>query len=283
MNLSVSIVTYNNEAVIGDLLDSILNSTTAETHVCRVMVVDNASTDGTRDVIKKNHPDIPLISSDNIGFGAGHNNAVAAIKEKWGETWDYHLVVNPDIYFEKDALQKLIDFMETNRDVGLVMPRIYYPDNSEQFLCKMLPTPFDLMGRRFVPGFLKFLFKKRLEVYEFANRDYSQPMDVPHLSGCFMFMRSEVPATVGLFDERFFLYLEDVDLSRRIHSRFRTVYFPGAHVFHHYHKGSYKRWKPLQYHIVSAVKYFNKWGWFFDKDRKAVNEKAASGGQGRCP
>jgi GT2 family glycosyltransferase len=102
-------------------------------------------------------------------------------------------------------------------------------------------------------------------------------MEVPHLSGCFMMLRTAVFETVGLFDERFFMYLEDVDYSRRVHTRYKTVYYPEVSVYHQYHKGSYKRWRNLKYHIVSAVKYFNKWGWFFDPERKTINRTAKTG------
>ena len=152
------------------------------------------------------------------------------------------------------------------------MPKILYPDDQVQYLCKQLPTPFDLIGRRFIPGFLKPVFKKRFDRYETRDRDYNRAMEVPHLSGCFMMLRTGVFETVGLFDERFFMYLEDVDYSRRVHARYKTVYYPGVSVYHQYHKGSYKRWRHLEYHIVSAVKYFNKWGWFFDRQRKAINK-----------
>jgi GT2 family glycosyltransferase len=87
-------------------------------------------------------------------------------------------------------------------------------------------------------------------------------------------VRTRIFEEVGLFDERFFMYLEDVDLSRRIHSQYKTIYYPDIHIYHHYHKASYKRFKHLKYHILSAVKYFNKWGWFIDKERKTINKNA---------
>ena len=98
-------------------------------------------------------------------------------------------------------------------------------------------------------------------------------MEVPCLSGCFMFIRTKVLREVGLFDERFFMYMEDVDLSRRIHRRFRTVYYPAAAVYHEYEKGSYKSATLLAHHLLSAIKYFNKWGYVFDKERRDINER----------
>lgn len=98
-------------------------------------------------------------------------------------------------------------------------------------------------------------------------------MNVPYLSGCFMFLRVSVLKEVGLFDERYFMYLEDTDLSRRIHKKYKTIYYPFVHIIHEYSKGSYKNIKLLIYHIHSAIKYFNKWGWIFDKERREINTK----------
>jgi len=267
MKLTVSIVTYNNEPVIRKALSSIEKSTLRQTGDCEVLVVDNASTDNTAAVVTREFPGVTLIRSQNNGFGAGHNKAIKEIQGKSG----YHLVMNPDIYFDETVLEKLADFMDKHPDVGLTMPKILYPDHRVQYLCKLLPTPFDSIGRRFIPGFLKPLFKKRFDAYEFKNRGYDRQMEVPHLSGCFMLIRTAVFEEIGLFDERFFMYMEDVDLSRRIHARYKTVYYPGVHIYHEFHRGSYKGLKNLKYHIVSAVKYFNKWGWFIDTERKKIN------------
>lgn len=267
MKLTISIVTFNNEPVIRRALESIEKSTLRQREECEVLVVDNASTDKTAEIVSRDFPGVTLIRSENNGFGAGHNKAMEKIRGKS----DYHLVMNPDVSFNEAALEKLVDFMDRHPDVGLTMPKILYPDHRVQYLCKRLPTPFDSIGRRFIPGFLKPLFKKRFDAYEFKDRGYDRQMEVPHLSGCFMFIRTAVFEETGLFDERFFMYLEDVDLSRRIHARYKTMYYPGVHIYHDFQKGSYKGFKHLKYHIASAVKYFNKWGWFFDKERKKIN------------
>jgi len=266
--VTISIVTFNNEEVIEAALTSIEKSTLPPDEY-EVVVVDNSSGDKTPGIIAGKFPGVTLIHSENIGFAAGHNKAIRKISGKS----DYHLVMNPDVYFREDVLEKLLIFMDKNPDVGLVMPKILFPGDNEriQYLCKQLPTPFDLIGRRFIPGFLEPVFKKRFERYESRDRDYNRMMAVPHLSGCFMMLRAEVFKKVGLFDERFFMYLEDVDFSRRVHGEYKTIYYPGVHIYHRYGQGSYKRLKHLKYHIVSAVKYFNKWGWFFDKERKKIN------------
>ncbi len=98
-------------------------------------------------------------------------------------------------------------------------------------------------------------------------------MEVPSLSGCFMFMRVSVLREIGGgFDERYFMYAEDLDLCRRIGEVSKTMFFPKVSVVHEYEKGSYKNKKLLKYHITSVIKYFNKWGWLFDSKRKEKNQ-----------
>jgi len=98
-------------------------------------------------------------------------------------------------------------------------------------------------------------------------------LDVPYLSGCFMLFRTEALKEVGLFDERFFMYPEDIDLTRRIHAKYRTVFYPEVSIIHHHAQSSYLNLKMLFIHITNMVKYFNKWGWILDKERKIINKK----------
>ncbi len=88
-----------------------------------------------------------------------------------------------------------------------------------------------------------------------------------------MFLRNSVLKDVGLFDENIFMYLEDVDLNRRIHAKYKTIFYPKVSIYHEYQKESYMSKKLLMYHIRSAIYYFSKWGWFFDKQRDIINSK----------
>jgi GT2 family glycosyltransferase len=150
------------------------------------------------------------------------------------------------------------------------MPKVLYPDGSIQYLCRLLPGPIDLIARRFVPIFARRLLKARAARYELRNKSYDTTLLVPHLSGCFMLMSANALKKVGLFDERFFMYLEDVDLSRRMHRQFLTIYYPRVFIFHEFAKGSYSSWKLLSHHVFSAIRFFNKWGWL-DRERSEVN------------
>ena len=263
-----SIVLYHDEKEkVKKTIRSFLNTNLA----AKLYLIDNSSNDNLKE-LKNIYERIEYIFNNaNLGYGKAHN---IAIRKSIDENIKYHLVLNPDIYFEEGVLEELYDFMEKNPDVGLVMPKVLYPDGKIQYLCKLLPTPLDLFGRRFLnKGPLKKYIEKRNEIYELRFTGYNKIMEVPYLSGCFMFIRTEVLKKVGLFDEKFFMYLEDTDLSRRIHRVAKTIYYPYVHIYHEHQKGSYKNLKLLKIHIESAIKYFNKWGWFNDPERDIINKK----------
>ena len=98
-------------------------------------------------------------------------------------------------------------------------------------------------------------------------------MEVPYLSGCFMFLRNSALKKVGLFDDNFFMYPEDIDLTRRINENYKTIFYPHSEVVHQHAKESFKNYKLLISHIINIFKYFNKWGWFFDSKRKNTNNR----------
>lgn len=264
-SLNVSIVLYLTPPhQLKKAIESVLSC--RET-VKALYIIDNSPDDSLKKFCTHKKIDY-IFTGANLGYGAGHNIALThSIEDKI----DYHLVMNPDIYFDEDVLKKLFYFMNLNSDIGQVMPTVYYPDGSIQYLCKLLPTPSDLIIRRFSP--FKKCQDRRNFFYELRFSGYKEEMDIPSLSGCFMFLRVETLKKAGLFDHRFFMYLEDLDLTRRIAKFGRTVYWPGVHVYHEYGKGSYKSPRMLFYHIKSAVAYFNKWGWFIDKERSIINKK----------
>jgi len=260
-DITASIVIYeNNKEDVSKLLSCLKNINLS----AGIYVIDN-SIYGRYSSLCNGERIEYIENASNPGYGAAHNCAI----EKSINNSKYHLVLNPDVYFDDGTVEKLFSFMEKNRDVGLVMPKVLNPDGSVQYLCKLLPTPYDLLFRRFLP-FSK-LMEKRNRIYELRFTGYNKVMEVPYLSGCFMFLRTEALRKAGMFDERFFMYLEDTDLSRRIHAHYKTVYYPKAEIYHRYEKGSYKSMKLLKYHVVSAIRYFNKWGWFFDRERRKIN------------
>ena len=203
----------------------------------------------------------------NAGFGSGHNIAL-----KNASFSPYHVILNPDVQFGGGVLEELLAFMEKNDSVGLVMPRVRYPDGSPQNLCKKLPTPFDIVARRLFPAALQRIFRSRLDAFELRNFDMNQVLSVPYLSGCFMLLRKKTLEEIGGFDERFFMYFEDLDLTRRVHQRYDTVYYPSVSIVHRHEKGSYRNIRLLYCGIESAIRYFNKWGWVIDRERRLINK-----------
>lgn len=258
---NASVVLYNHTVAEIEPLIQLLRQSKL---VNEVYLIDNSP---------KQNPDFSRLRSiyifnngNNIGYGAAHNIAIRKTIEK---NIPYHLVVNPDISFNPQIFSEIVQFMDKNAEIGHLMPKVFYPDGQIQYLCKLLPTPSDLIFRRFLP---ENWTKKSREKFEMRWTGYNKIMDVPYLSGCFMFLRTETLKEVGLFDERFFMYPEDIDLTRRIHHKFRTVFFPEVSIVHHHAKSSYINFKMLGIHIINMIRYFNKWGWLFDKERREVNK-----------
>lgn len=265
-DISASIVLYHNnieqlKRVIGSFFSSeyALN--------LKLYLIDN-SADDSLSILKNLDPRIVYIyNNDNLGYGTAHN---IAIKNSIKQNVPYHLVLNPDIYFNCEVLESLYNYMESNQDVGNIMPQVKYPDGNIQYLCKLLPTASDLILRRFIPH--KGWKEENNQRYELRESGYNKIMNVPNLSGCFMLLRTSILKEIGLFDENIFMYLEDTDLNRRIHTKYKTIFYPEVEIYHNFAKESYINKKLLKYHIKSAIYYFNKWGWIFDKERNQINK-----------
>ena len=253
--ITACIVLYLNDTkTLSKTIDSFLNTQLD----IKLYLIDNSPTDILRNITKDSRVEY-IFNNANIGFGAGHN---VAIKKIFKDESDYHLVLNPDIYFEKGTLENISNFMEENKNVGQIMPKVLYPDGNLQYLCKKNPKPFDLFLRRFSPNFIQSFFSKRMNEYEYRDKDYEKIMyDIPYLSGCFMFFRTTILEQIGLFDDRIFMYIEDADITRRVLKIAKTAYYPYAVIYHNFEKGSHKNWKLTWYSVHGAFVYFNKWGW----------------------
>lgn len=236
----------------------------------RLVVVDNSPTDALKALFTSPGNIQYIHNGENIGFGRGHNLAFDNVKE-----WSlFHFILNPDVYFNSSVVGELVKFLESDESIGVVGPKIYYPNGDLQYSCRLLPTPFDLFVRRFAPSAYR---NKRDERNELRFTEYNSKIDVPFLLGCFLGFRSKVFEEVGGFDERFFMYLEDTDLCRKVLEKYRVVFNPEVEIFHTYAKGSTKSVKLFKIHLRSSIKYFNKWGWFFDGRRTHMNNQTLKG------
>lgn len=199
----------------------------------------------------------------NIGFGAAHN---LGINYSIGCGIEFHIILNPDLIISDGCIESLYSYILTDSKIGLIQPKIFNEFNIVQDSCRLLPTPFNLFIRLF-PFSFYFNYK-----YELKGFKHDRVVNIPYLSGCFMFIRNAIIDEVGFFDENFFLYAEDIDFSRRIHSKFRTIYYPFASIVHYHNKLSFKKTKFLIIHVISIIRYFNKWGWVFDTERSFFNK-----------
>ena len=261
-DVTVSIVTYRNDKK--ELMMAVYSVLNSENVNLKLFIVDNSPTDELKHLFEKDNRIEYIFNNANLGFGKGHNIAI----KKAIELAPYHLALNPDIYFDKNVLRKIIDFMELHPDIGQLLPQIINPDGSKRYIRRLLPTPFDAIFKVALP-FLNYT-KIREQRYRtmFASYDISIP--APFLSGCFIFLRNSIIKEVGAFDERFFMYFEDIDLSRRIYTYNNNIYYSEIQAVHIAHREARKSLKMLLIHMKSAVKYFNKWGWC-DKERNNIN------------
>lgn len=254
-----SIVLYKHSY---DDLKETLNSLLNSKSVKKIILVDNDSSEWAKTY--ENGKVTYLKTDGNFGFGYGHNFAIS----RYAHESDLFLVCNPDIYFDQQEFEDFITYAST-RTEGLFLPKIVYPNGENQFGARLLPTPFNLFARRFSKKWAIKLDKK----YLLQNFHVVKPIFSPYLSGCFMLFKSEVLLALSGFDEQFFMYMEDIDLSRRCAETFGALYCPQFFITHMHEKASYKSGILLKAHLRSAFLYFNKWGWFYDSKRKMLNEK----------
>jgi GT2 family glycosyltransferase len=203
----------------------------------------------------------------NLGYSSANN---IGIRRSIRCGAKYHVIMNPDVVFDASVIDELMCYAEENQDVVNIMPRVLSPSGEEQYLARLLPRPYDVFARRFLPNVASV--KRNDYAYTLRNLDHRKVINAPVLSGCFMFLRVSTIKRYGLmFDERFFMYFEDYDFSRRLHMIGKTVYYPKCDVIHAHAKQSYHNWKLLLCHTKSAIQYFSKYGWIIDRERENMN------------
>lgn len=258
--LAVSIVTYHTS--IEELEKSY--TSLASPLIDKIYIVDNGREERLR-TWSAAHDRIVYLEAPNPGYGAAHN---MALRRSLADGTKYHLVLNSDVYFNPSVIDEICRYMDANRDVGALQPKITNPDGSLQYTCRKLPTPIDVFARRFLPS---WMFGARNDRYLLKHLDHDRPHNIPYHQGSFMFLRTDALKDVGLFDESFFMYPEDIDLTRRIHRNWKTIYYPHVTVVHDHRAESYHNLRMTAIHAVNMMRYFNKWGWWFDRERRAFN------------
>jgi GT2 family glycosyltransferase len=260
MDVSIVIVNYNQKNLLNVCLKGIIRIAPKLNY--EIIVVDNASKDKSQEMIKNWQLKISnfkyILNEKNKGFGAGCNQGIRISDGK------YILILNPDIIVLENSIEKLYEFMEKNKDVGIVGPKLLNPDKTIQSSCYRFPVWYIPILRRTFLGNLSWA-KKKIDYYSMSDFDHLKEKDVDWLLGAALMIRKEMLNQIGLFDERFFLYFEDVDLCKRAKiAGFRVVYYPFSEMFHYYQRtsarGIFSLFSKITWiHILSGIKYFLKW------------------------
>jgi hypothetical protein len=254
IRVTISLVALNQREDLERLLPTLVPAA-AESRA-EVMLVENRSTDGARELVEREFPSVIVESNPRVaGYGENHN---INLRKARGQ---YFVVMNSDMTVDRDTFTRLADYMDERPHVGMVAPKVLNADGTLQPLNKRTPTIVDLFVRRFVPRRFHKYFAARLARYEMLDVGYEHEYAVPNISGCFMFCRTDVLRSLGGFDERYFLYFEDFDLTRRMQRTHHTMYYPGVTVTHYWHRTAHKSWKYSYYFMRSALRYFNRWGY----------------------
>lgn len=267
LELSVSIVLFKTDEQ--EILNVIRRLKETEL-VWKLLLIDNSPTNNLQSCFQDIDQVEYVFTGKNLGFGKAHNIAIEKIKK----VSNFHLIINSDLDFEGAILDEIIYYMKQHSEVGLLAPKVLNMDGTLQYSAKLLPRPVDLIVRRFLP--IKVIQNYFNDRFEFRFFTFDKIIQAPCFTGCFLMINTSVFTRITGFDERFFMYSEDIDLTRRINKHYKTLYYPHVSIYHHHGKGSYKNLKLLYYHIKSMILYFNKWGWFYDIDRIRTNRETIS-------
>ncbi len=255
VDVTVSIVNWNTREYLRKCLESVLAQNSGIS--IEINVVDNASTDGSAAMVRSefgNH--VRLITmSRNAGFAAAQNQSIRLASGR------YVFLLNPDsVLNSPDVLRKMVEFMDANKDVGFLGPKVVNPDGSLQYSARRFPTMLAAVFRHTLLG---RLFPNNAFVRRYLMTDWAHDRiaEVDWLSGSALLVRKETIQQIGLLDERFYMYLEDVDWCRRAHDAgWRVVYFPEVTVIHKI--GGASDQNPVEMikeHHKSMLRYFLKY------------------------
>jgi len=255
LSLSVIIVSYASREFLQPCLRSIYAEIKVE--LTEIIVVDNDSDDNTIEMVNSMFPDVKIIANpENVGYSKAINQGVKA------SSGQYILILNADTIIKTGAIQTLLAFMEKNPDTGVAGPKLLYPDGGLQYSCRTFQTLKTILLRR---TFLSKIFPKSrtLRDHLMLGWDHGSQKEVDWLVGAVLMVRRKAFEQIGLMDERYFLYFEDVDLCYRMKTAgWKVFYVPQAEIIHHYKRGSYSESvfsRDVFVHIVSMLHYYDKW------------------------
>jgi GT2 family glycosyltransferase len=256
LDVIVSIVNYNTKDFLYQCLSSIHSASISLGH--QIYVVDNDSRDGSREMVASCYPGISLIANGrNVGFARAHNQIIRGTDSR------YVLLLNPDVIVTPGCVDELARFMDDHPAVGVLGCRLLNPDGSIQLSCREYPTAIVIVLRGLYAD-LVFPKAPLFRRYTMADWDHSTTAEVDWIMGSSLMLRRDALASVGLFDETFFMYYEDVDLCYRMRENWVVCYFPHVSMFH-YHRQDSRRLRAVRQrliHMMSAYRFFRKHGPF---------------------
>ena len=241
------IVTYNNADIIAKCIQSLLDCT--EQCKFQLYIYDNHSTDMTVSIIKEHFPDVIILESkENRGFGYGHNQIINQIVDS-----DFHAIINPDIYLTEDAISQIALYMYNHPEVIQLTPEIRNLDGSIQYLPKLDPNFKRVVLSKFKP------FAHYRREYTREDENFTEPVPILSSTGCFSVIKTEVLKLLQGYDQRFFMYFEDADLSRRLREYGVIIYHPGISVYHEWKRDNTRSLRGILIFLTSMLKYYRKW------------------------
>jgi GT2 family glycosyltransferase len=251
-SIAIIIISFNVEKLLKECIESIHRETKEARF--EIWVIDNHSRDHSVQMLKRDFPDIHLIENDeNVGFTRANNQAIRQCRS------DYVLLLNPDTLIQAGAIDKMVQFMEAHPDVGVSGCRVLNEDGSLQLACRRsMPSPsvafFRLAG-------LSRLFPRsqKMARYNLTYLDPMQTHEVDAVSGAFLLIRREVIEKIGLLDEDFWIYGEDIDWCIRTkRAGWKVMYHPEAHILHYKGVGCSTNNRKTSYEFYRAMVLFHK-------------------------
>ncbi len=259
MKLSIIILTWNSKGMLKRCLQSIYNNTGVKDY--EIIVIDNGSQDGTPEMLKANFPEVKIIRNNiNRGVAPARNQG---LKLAQGE---YLLILDVDTIVKQRSIDTLIDFMERNKNVGLVGPKLIYPDGELQYSCRKFPTVPSKVFRRMPFHFARSFLRDE----EYREWDHNSIREVDYVIGACQLIRRDALEEVGYLDDKMFYGPEDVDYCLRLRkANWGIVYNPNAEVIHDEQRITRRKlfnkitWK----HIAALIWYFRKHKYYLSRKR----------------
>lgn len=251
--VSIVVVSYNSRKHLERLLPSLYDARHGVAF--ETIVVDNASADGTPRFVRDRFPDVRVVeNAANLGYSRAVNQGIEAARGA------YVLILNPDIVTHEGSLERLVRFMEEHPDAAIAGSKLLNPDGTVQHSCRRFYSVWTLLLRRTPLGRL-LPWNREVPRYLMLDFDHESSREVDWLIGACMMVRREALADIGLMDERFFLYFEDVDWCYRAwRSGWKVYYVADSVMTHRYARESAAASKLLLAHILSMLRYYEKWG-----------------------